>query len=412
MRRTILPYLLAIPFLISSCSEREDPFIDENFQFAALQTEIMLTALKDSSRMPKSVSDTARLLSSVGITDWTSGFFPGSLWYLYEHTGAEHWKDAAEMYTHRLAPIQHYREHHDIGFMMYCSYGNAYRITKNKAYEDILLNAARSLASRYIPAAGVIRSWDYKKSWDGTDWHCPVIIDNMMNLELLFFASRLSNDPTYSDIAVSHAERTIENHIRDDYSCFHVVDYDTISGQVTDKATFQGYADNSAWARGQAWAVYGFTMVYRETQDRKFLDVAKKMADFYLNHPNLPDDGVPYWDFNIGEDGFNPPWPYTAEKISRAKLRDVSAAAVMSSALFELSTYLGDEGRPYYLEAEHMVRSMADGYRNTDNATGFILDHSVGNFPRYYEIDVPLVYADYYFLEALSRYRKSLSSLK
>lgn len=410
MKKKLFFYTIFVLVLFSNCSTKteKNDFIEDNFSFANKQMRQMLIVLGDSSvKLPKTISDENDELKCVTIHDWTSGFFPGTLWYLYEYTKDDFWRTSALKYTHLLEPIQNYTDHHDIGFMMYSSYGNAYRLTGNRDYESILLNSAKSLSTRYFSVPKTIRSWDHKKSWNGNEWHCPVIIDNLMNLELLFFASKLTNDSSFYKIAVNHADNTMKNHVRDDYSCYHVVDYDTISGKVIDRATFQGYSDNSAWARGQSWAVYGFTVMYRETKDSKYLDVARKMADFYLNHPNLPEDKVPYWDLNIEEDGFIPAWTYTDERKAKVKLKDTSAAAVMASALMELSSYVGKEGIVYYNSGEQMIKSLSDKYRNAiDSGNYFILDHSVGNFPRNYEIDVPLNYTDYYYLEALLRYEK------
>jgi len=407
MKKNLIFYTIFLLIFIYSCSTKTD-FIEENFGFADRQMRQMLVVLDDSEpRFPKTISDENKQLKCVSIHDWTSGFFPGTLWHLYEYTNDAFWKTAALKYTHLLEPVQHYTDHHDIGFMMYSSYGNAYRLTGNREYENILVNSARSLSTRYFPAPGIIRSWNHKKSWNGNEWHCPVIIDNLMNLELLFFASKLTNDSSFYKIAVSHADNTLKNHVRDDYSCYHVINYDTISGKVLDRATFQGYSDNSAWTRGQSWAVYGFTVMYRETKDPKYLETATKMADFYLNHPNLPEDKVPYWDFNIEEYGFTPAWAYTAERKSKVKLKDTSAAAVMASALMELSSILGKDGTVYYNSGEQMIKSLSEKYKNNPGSGNyFILDHSVGNFPRNYEIDVPLNYTDYYYLEALLRYKK------
>ena len=177
--------------------------------------------------------------------------------------------------------------------MAYCSFGNGYRLTANESYKKILLNSAESLSTRFIPMAGVIKSWDFSRSYSGTPWYCPVIIDNMMNLELLFFASKMGGNDKYRKIAISHADKTLKYHIRKDYSSYHVVNYDTLTGKMTDRGTRQGLADNSTWARGQGWAIYGFTMVYRETQDDKYLKVARKLADFYINNSDLPEDFIP-----------------------------------------------------------------------------------------------------------------------
>jgi hypothetical protein len=282
------------------------------------------------------------------------------------------------------------------------------RLDGNKAYEEVLVQAARSLSERYNPIIKSIESWDYRMAWDGkTEWFFPVIIDNMMNLELLFKASRLSGDNSFYDIAVQHALSTMENHYRTDYSCFHVVDYDTLTGQVLDKATCQGLVDQSSWARGQAWGLYGFTLCYRYTKDVRFLKFAENIADYMLSHPNLPEDMIPYWDYNVVDQGLVPEWNYEASKYEEIP-RDASAAAITSSALFELARYSTKNGETYRARAFSMLKSLASPKYLNDSGNNkyFVLNHSVGSIPHGVEIDVPLVYADYYFLEALIRENK------
>lgn len=333
---------------------------------------------------PRTINEDGSLRVVAG-GDWTSGFFAGTLWYMYEMSGVESWKKKAIDYTIKLEKEQYNGSNHDVGFRMFCSYGNALRLTNDSAYIPVLVQSAKTLIARYYEEVGCIRSWDFNDEV----WQCPVIIDNMMNLELLFWASEQTGDPVYREIAISHALTTMKHQFRDDYSTVHVVDYDTITGEVRQKNTHQGYADESSWARGQSWGLYGYTMTYRFTRDERFLEQAEHIADFLLNHPNLPDDGVPYWDFN---DPGIPDVP-----------RDVSAAAIMVSALFELSTY-SEKGASYELEAERILMNIWSRYRSMKGENyGFILDHSVGNLPGGSEIDVPINYADYYFMEALHR---------
>jgi uncharacterized protein YyaL (SSP411 family) len=228
----------------------------------------------------------------------------------------------------------------------------------------------------------------------------------MMNLEMLCYVSKITGDPKYKNVAISHALHTMENHFRPDYSTYHVVDYDPETGKVLHQQTNQGYADNSTWARGQGWAIYGFTMMYRETGDERFLNAAKKAADFYIHNPNLPKDKVPYWDFNVGQAGYKPDWDHEKNKLNYIP-RDASAASIVASALLELSTYAGDKRKEYFNNAEEMLNSLSsDEYlAKPGTNANFILKHSVGSFPHQTEIDVPLSYADYYFLEALTRYQ-------
>lgn len=320
---------------------------------------------------------------------WCSGFYPGSLFYLYEQTGdTALYKEALTMLD-ELEKEKNNNGTHDLGFMMYCSFGNANRIAPMPAYNDILLVSARSLATRFNEKAGCIRSWNSK----GPDF--LVIIDNMMNLELLFWATRFSGDSSFYKLAVTHANTTMENHFRPDYSSYHVLNYDTATGMVKQKRTAQGAADESAWARGQAWGLYGFTVMYRETKDRKYLEQALRISGFILKHPNLPADKIPYWDFNA------PGIP--------AVLRDASAAAITASALIELAEYTDPATSKYYLkEAAAMLKTLSGNTYKAKAGTngGFLLQHGVGHLPAGTEVDVPLTYADYYFIEAMIRYNK------
>lgn len=356
------------------------------FESAASQYEGMLAAIKDDPGLPRTTAGGKRVM--VGPKDWTSGFFPGSLWYLYEATTSPRWREAADATTRRLESIRHYTGNHDVGFMLFCSYGNGWRLTKAPDYRAVLLDGATSLATRFNPAVGAIKSWDNPK------WKYPVIIDNMMNLELLLWASAEGGDPRFRDIAVRHADTTMANHFRPDASTWHVVGYDPETGKPAVKQTHQGAADDSAWARGQAWALYGYTMMARETKHPAYLAQALRIAAFLSKHPRLPTDGVPYWDFD-------------APGIPDAP-RDASAAAIMASALIELSTLAGGGPDRSLLElARRQLLSLTSPayFAPKGENGGFLLQHCVGHLPGGKEIDVPLVYADYYFLEALLRYR-------
>lgn len=331
---------------------------------------------------------------------WTSGFFPGSLWYLYEFTGDEELRQAAVERTWSVEQEKNNSNDHDIGFKIYCSFGNAYRITGDTAYARVMMTAAATLTERYDRDVEAIRSWGDKDDQQGP---YQVIVDNMMNLELLFWATRFSGDSTYADIAINHADKTLKHHFRDDGSSYHVVDYDPQTGAVRGKRTAQGYADSSAWARGQAWGLYGYTVAYRETGYPRYLHQARSIADFLLNHPRLPGDKIPLWDYDAPQSAGDEPI-----------LRDASAGAIMASALFELSTLadVQEARRRYRSAAETMLRSLSqDPYRaGEDEAGHFLLMHSVGNKPGDSEVDVPLSYADYYYLEALMRYRELQSN--
>ncbi len=388
-------------------------FVASDFALAKDQYQLLL----GSRDFPRTL-DTAGRVVGTDEWDWTGGFFPGALWYIYEYTKDPEVKANATIWTEKLEKAKDLTQHHDIGFVMYCAYGNALRLETNpdkiKQYQQILVHSAQSALKRFDPKVGLIKSWNEKASWDGkTVWKYPVIIDNMMNLELLFFASELTGDPKYKHAAISHADHTLKNHFRSDYSTYHVVDYDPNTGAVTHQQTNQGYADNSTWSRGQGWAIYGYTLLYRETREDKYLEAAKKAADFYMNHPNLPKDRVPYWDFNAGQQGYRPDVDYSNRKL-KVIPRDASAAALVSSALLELSTYTsGADAKRYFDFAEGTLKTLSSSEYLAKRGTngGFILKHSVGSMPHQSEVDVPLIYADYYFLEALLRYRNLAKAL-
>ena len=367
--------------------------IPQVLQSASEQTEFMLGQLRKEPKLPRTFE--GGQLKTIPPEDWTSGFFPGTLWYLYEFTGDAKWKNAAADYTKRLQSIQNFRGNHDVGFMLYCSYGNALRLAPDPAYRAVLVQGARSLCTRYSPQVGLIRSWDFGA------WKYAVIIDNMMNLELLTWAARETGEPGFKDIAVSHADKTMANHFRSDASSYHVVDYDPATGAVRGRQTHQGFSDSSAWARGQAWGLYGYTMMFRETGNTNYLEQAKRIARFIMNHPRLPADKIPYWDFD-------------APDIPNAP-RDASAAAIMASALIELSGQVdADFGKQCLRLARQQLLSLSSPsyLAKVGENGGFILEHSTGHKPKNSEVDVPLNYADYYFLEALLRYRARVGDEK
>lgn len=318
--------------------------------------------------------------------DWTSGFFPGSLWLYYDITGDKEIEQKAYAYTARQKEVPFMTHTHDLGFMVFCSYGWQQRIEKDSVSEAAIIQASESLISRYNQEIGLIRSWDFGK------WNYPVIIDNMMNLEMLFWASERTGDSKYRDIAIQHADNTMKNHFRDDYSAYHVVSYND-DGSVESKGTWQGYSDESAWSRGEAWALYGYTVCYRYTGYKRYLEMANHVADFIINHKNTPEDLVPYWD-------------YDAPGIPNEP-RDASAAALYASAFLELSTMLeGDLAQKYRDYAEKLIISLSSPAYLAEPGTngGFILMHSTGAASKNSEIDVPINYADYYYMEALQRY--------
>lgn len=404
-------YILTLLSLLTACSvsKIEDNFSKE-IKFTVSQFENVLALGLEPNQIPRTI-DKNNKLTTVGVYNWTSGFYAGNLWYLYELTKDNKWKNEASKWTEALDTIQYWTGNHDVGFIIYNSYGNAYRFDDRIDYKDIIVNTAESLSQRYNPKVGLIKSWDYRKAWDGkTEWFYPVIIDNMMNLELLFEASILSGNQKYKEIAIKHANETMKNHYRDDYSCYHVVDYDKNTGEILDKATCQGYSDNSSWARGQAWGLYGYAMCYRYTKDKKYLDFAENIADFILNNKSTPEDLIPFWDYNVNQTSFTPEWNYNPTSYTEIP-RDVSAASITASALFELSEYA--QNSDLYLNAAIKILKNLSGNYLADPTKNkyFILGQSVGSFPHGVEINVPLVYADYYYLEAIYRYNQRLNEL-
>ena len=386
---------VSLCLLFNSCQQSapSKDFVSENAEFAAKQISLQTDAIEKSGKIlnPRTTEKDGSV-SYVPIDDWTSGFFPGSMWYMYELTGDQKWVELGKKYTEDLDSVQYLTWHHDVGFMINCSYGNGLRLIHEEAYKKVIVQTAKSLCSRFRPNAGVLQSWDADRGWQGKrGWKCPVIIDNMMNLELLFNATRLSGDSTFRKVALSHADVTMAHHFRQDFSCYHVIDYDPETGAVRNKHTAQGYAHESSWARGQAWAIYGYTVCYRETKDPKYLAQAENIYKFLFTNPNMPTDLVPYWDFDAPNIPNEP--------------RDASAAAVIASALYEMSTYTDET--IYKETADKIVTALGSpAYRAELGTNGnFVLMHSVGSIPHGQEIDVPLNYADYYFLEALIRKR-------
>lgn len=409
-------FTVLIPLILGNgMPSGQNDFIAKSFSVAGpLYEKLLKTTAGNFKNYPHSLNPDGSI-KYLQIDEWTGGFWPGILWSMYEYTKEEKWKTQARAWTESLESNQFNTTHHDIGFMMFNSYGKALKFEQNPKYRKILIQSAKSLCKRYNPVVGSIQSWNERKSkGDIHTWSYPVIMDNMMNLELLFYASKETGDAIYRNVAISHAEMTMKNHLRADFSSFHVVNYEPARGKVLHRQTLQGFSDHSTWARGQAWGIYGFAACYRETGDTRFLKTAIRMADFYLNHKNLPADKVPYWDFNVGENGYRPDWDYQPSLYKEIP-RDASAAAITSSALLELSQLVKGKKRKTYLNAaESMLNSLStDQYLNTDKANSyFLLKHSTGNFPSNREIDVPLIYADYYFLEALLKYDHILKAGK
>jgi len=385
--------VFALFFVAVSC-KKTDPMqevISRSFGVIETQSVAMAEYLSDKEgRLPRTYYQEKGEIVTSDSKWWCSGFFPGVLWYLYEYTGDVGHRSLAEKFSARVEEEKYNTYDHDIGFQIYCSFGNGYRLTGREDYGEVLKVAGESALKRYNPFLGVIRSWDFNRQ----AWQYPVIIDNMMNLELLMWNYHNTGNGIFKEVAVSHADKTIEHHYRPDFSSYHVVSYDTLTGLPHKKQTHQGAFDESIWARGNAWGLYGYVVMYRETKLQRYLDQAIGIANLMIDHQNMPEDGIPYWD-------------YLAPGIPDA-LRDASAASIMASALIELSTLTeGELSRKYLSMAEKQLTTLSSPEYLAEPGTNgfFVLKHSVGHLPGNSEVDVPLTYADYYFVEALLRYK-------
>lgn len=391
--KKILFFAMTMTIAMASCqNKKQKPFdIDKNLEYCVTQANKTLAVLPDSLAIPRNVAPDSKQWRFVGYEDWTSGFWPGVLWYLYEYTADVKWKAQADKYSRFLTPLSvRSATDHDLGFQVYCSFGNGLRLTKSQDYKNVILKTADTLATLYNPKVGTILSWPGMVK--EKNWPHNTIIDNMINLEMLFEASKMGASKPLYDIAVKHAETTMNNHFRKDNTVYHVVVYDTVTGKKIKGVTHQGYADDSMWARGQGWAIYGYTMVYRETKDPKFLDFAHKVTKVYLDR--LPKDLIPYWDFDV---------PNVTEEP-----RDASAAALVASGLIELSTYTKDAAlaKTYVDKAEAMLAELSSKHYKSGNKNTAFLLHSTGHYPNKSEIDHSIIYADYYYIEALLRLKK------
>ncbi len=406
MKKSKIAFLACVLTVLFSCNEKEKKkeakvstlettekkFPEKELTLAAKQYELLLEDAQKANKIPRTTNEEGGMHWVNEDFDWTKGFFPGSCWYLYENTNNEKWKNAADHFQSKFEDFKNSTGYHDLGFIFNCSYGNGYRINKKESYKKVLVTAANSLMERFDPKVEAILSWDVDKGWQSErGWKFPVIIDNMMNLEMLFEASKYTGENRYREAAIAHANTTLKNHFREDYSSYHVVDYDPETGEVRSKQTAQGHSNESSWARGQAWGIYGFTMCYRYTKDEKYLEQAKRIADFILDYEGTPDDMIPYWDYNAPNIPDEP--------------RDASAAAITASALIELAGY---DDQKYMESAKKILKSLASSEYTAQIGENnhFILKHSVGSIPHNNEIDVPLNYADYYYIEALDRLQK------
>ncbi|MEM6643863.1 MAG: glycoside hydrolase family 88 protein [Bacteroidota bacterium] len=402
--KTTFYLLFSLSIFVFCCSinqPTEEKELSSEIDPAFVKMRQLLEVSNKENKIPRSEDEDGKIVWATKTNatsgemqfDWTLGFWPGSCWYMYELTGDKMWSEAAAKFQAQFEPMKTHQGSHDLGFVFYCSYGNGFRLESKEEYKNVLIEAGNTLMKRFNYTVGCIQSWDVDKGWQAErGWQYPVIIDNMMNLEMLFELTELTGNKIYREAAISHADVTLANHFRADNSSWHVVDYDPLTGEVRKKNTAQGFSHESAWARGQAWGLYGFTVCYRYTKDKKYLDRAQKIAEYIINHPRLPEDGIPYWDMD-------------ADNIPEEP-RDASAAAITAAALAELNTYLDDRYQGFLEKV--MTSLSSERYMVVASAnTKFILDHSVGSVPHGAEIDQPLSYADYYYLETRLRMEKS-----
>jgi rhamnogalacturonyl hydrolase YesR len=400
MKNFISFLILSLAIFLTFCKSKDkDNSLEGSSKFNMSSViEKSVSQYTNLVRVSKEANDIPRTLEKDGsirwisfakkkeVLDWTAGYFPGTLWYLYELTGDSIWMNEA-IHFQKLNIDDLQRDYMDVGFIANNSFGHGYRITGNDTFKEQIIKAADVVYNRFDPRVGFLLAWDADKGWQGTrGWQYPVIVDNMANMEILFIASELTGNPKYKEAATTHANRTMQVHYRDNMSAYHVVDLDSVTGEIRSKQTAQGYAPESRWARGQAWGLYGFTATYKHTKDSVYLIQAQKIADYIWNNAKVKDGCIPYWD-------------YDAPNIPNEPV-DASAAAITASALIELGAYLGEE---YFNRGKKIVETLAsDEYLAQIGTNGnFLIKHCVGSIPHKSEIDVPVIYADYYFLEAL-----------
>lgn len=385
-------FALSVSCITNNKKENNGAFnANEMLDYCVEKTKKSIAKLSYADSLPRNIYNNQTEWNKVGVSDWTSGFWPGVLWYAYDVTGdSEILKSAKKFTTPLESVLENPTESHDLGFMFFCSFGNGYKLTKDAFYKKTLLRAADSLATLYNPTVGTILSWPSMR--EKMNWPHNTIIDNLMNLELLFWASKNGGDNKLFDIAKKHAETSMKHLVRDDYSTFHVAVFDTVDGHFIKGVTHQGYADSSLWARGQSWGIYGFTMCYRETGNEEFLVTAQKLADVFLER--LPEDGIPYWDFDCLSIPNSP--------------KDASAAAVAASGMLELSTLVKEPGQEtkYKNAAVKLLQILSSDEYLSRNINQAMLMHATGHLPHSSEIDASIIYADYYFIEALTRLKK------
>ncbi len=364
--------------------------VEEALEHCKVKLYYSIKNFQDEKRLPRHIKKGEQHWSGSSINSWTVGFYPGILWKMYDYSKEQEFLLNAQFYTQMLEPIKSLPwKTHDLGFMMYYSYGLGYEITKNQHYKAVLLEVADSLATLYKPEVGIMESWPWMKRKKG--WPHTTIIDNMMNLELLFWAAENGGKQILKEIAIAHALRTRKDFIREDNSTVHVVVYDSISSKVIKKVTDQGYSDYSTWSRGQAWGIYGFAKAYQYSGKQEFLETSQKLADYYLD--NLPADLIPYWDFN-------------APNIPNEE-KDASAASITASALFDLSQMVSDseQSERYFKAGKEILKNLSSANYLSENSDAF-LEKSVGSHAGKQEVGIPIIYADYYYLEALLKLKE------
>ena len=398
-------YLLGLMLcFLAGCGQSEKNSVndaDEALSYCSSQVERALETLKDStgnydfSMEPRNIQegDTAWNCRKACAEEWCSGFWPGILWMDYTYTKDEQVRYAAEGYTGVLSFLGSQPAFdHDLGFLVINSFLKGYEATGNEKYKSISLSAADTLATLYNDKVGTILSWPrHVKDYGGHN----TIMDNMINLELLFWAAENGGAKRLHDIAVSHADTTMRYHFQPDGSCYHVAVYDTLDGHFIHGVTHQGLSDSSMWSRGQSWAIYGYTTVYRYTREQRFLDHAQKVTDIYLKRlRETSNDWIPIWDMDDPRGEQAP--------------KDASAACIVASALLELSQYVdAPKGKEYRIAAESMLHDLSsDTYQSRSHNVAFLM-HSTGHHPAGSEIDASIIYADYYYIEALLRLRNS-----
>lgn len=386
---------ILIMLLMVSCTtemkKAEGPDTKKMLDYCVAKTVTTMNSLAKTDSFPRNIYPRQTKWNKVNVFDWTSGFWPGVLWEAYEVSGDTSVLAHARRFTEPLHKVLSVPvDNHDLGFMLFTSFGNGYRMTQDSSYHQFLLTAADSLATLYNPKVGTILSWPAMRA--KMSWPHNTIIDNLINLELLFWASKNGGNQNLYDIAVKHAETCMKTIVRPDFTTFHVAVFDTVDGHFIKGVTHQGYADSSMWARGQAWGIYGYTMCFRETGEIEFLKTAQKLADVFI--ARLPEDGIPYWDFD------DPAIPNAP--------KDASAAAVAASGMLELSGFtIDEEAKAKYKDAavKLLGRLSSPEYLSGDKNQAFLI-HSTGHKPKGSEIDASIIYADYYYLEALLRLKK------